>query len=1330
MKPNPKIHLAVLAAMASCLTLRAQVQITLPAPIVRETFDSVEEGKLPAGWSTVNFTDSLTGGEDLDDPKSDSFLNWVVISRARVLAIGEAGRWEGPRRLMVAPNQFLNGAAVTNLVEGKFIYAESDVRGANQVQYLFSPDFNLTGKSNVFVFYNSIYEQNQDSIGSVEYSIDEGKTWLPIIYMIDVPDIARKADGSIDGYETLNRPNNDAAALIDPTTGEDIGRKYGAFIGVKSNLWSTLGPYISGRINDDPTESKRIELFRLQQADNQAKVRFRFAQAGTGSWYFGIDNFGLYSIQQTKPGRPTISGTASVSFFGNAVFTSSAFKPTAPGQTHALTVWQISDSSSFTADKGLASVLQSITSRTDLTTLNVLLGLVRPGKVYYATVQHKDQSGGASDFADPFSFTVSGTVPQPVVFEDFESTPEGTVPKGWTVDNQTDGAGVGEDPADFHSDTYLNWSVVTFEHLSGFGGERITDTSIVSGKSIYANSDSRTGNQIQYLTTPDFNLTGKTDVWLMFKSNYMQNQDSFGGLEYSVDGGTSWLPILYMIDAPDILLKTDGSVDAVKTLTTPYGDVAKVIDAATGDRVAAGKYADFILAKPIDSLGPFISGRVNDDAKESKRIERFRLTAADNKAKVRFRFAQTGTDSWFWGVDDFGLYSVPAAPTRTKPEAPVITLPTSLTIFDTTLTFTGSTFVGIKQSDANAQTVLQISGSAGFNSTTGLSNVITSVTLTNGATAAAASASRLFPGQTYFATMQYQDQTGAKSDFAIPVPFVVTGAPSAPIAIETFESTADFGVPTGWTVSNQTDTATAGANPADPKSDTYKDWLVVPFSTLVAFGGGRADNTNVVSGKSIYAESDNRGGNQIQVLQSPEYNLSGKNNIWVAFKSNYVQNQDSIGAMEYTVDGGATWLPIVYMIDNGKNGGVGDIARTNGVIDATASLTTTANDIAKMIDPKTGQRVAAGKYADFILAQPIGSLGPYISARIDDDKTESRRYERFRLTAADNQAKVRFRFVQAGTGSWWWGIDDFALYSYPFEPSITQDLVAHLTFDTDLKDSSGNGNNGTAVGNVTIGPGKIGAGALVVNSKKDGSSFNYVTLGTPNLLKFGTNTDFSVSFWANYTKWEGDPSFVANKDWNSGGNTGFVIATHPDGHLQWNYRVTGGAARKDYDGPAGAFTGGGWHHVVVSFARNGDAKAYLDGKLVNTTAIGPSTGTIESGLPINIGQDGTGKYTDNGAVGVENGLIDDVGIWRRILSDSDVQKIFTAGAAGSSFEGAPVGPKLSLARSGPGLSISWSGTATLEAADSVTGPWSAVANASSPFNVQISGNQKYYRLRQ
>jgi hypothetical protein len=75
-----------------------------------------------------------------------------------------------------------------------------------------------------------------------------------------------------------------------------VGGFYGGFIGVASNQWSTLAPYISRRIDDNRVESKRVEIFRLPQADNQASVRLRFAYAGTDSWYFGIDDVGLYSL--------------------------------------------------------------------------------------------------------------------------------------------------------------------------------------------------------------------------------------------------------------------------------------------------------------------------------------------------------------------------------------------------------------------------------------------------------------------------------------------------------------------------------------------------------------------------------------------------------------------------------------------------------------------------------------------------------------------------------------------------------------------------------------------------------------------------------------------------------------------------------------------------------------------------------------------------------------------------------------------------------------------------------------------------------------------------
>jgi len=361
----------------------------------------------------------------------------------------------------------------------------------------------------------------------------------------------------------------------------------------------------------------------------------------------------------------------------------------------------------------------------------------------------------------------------------------------------------------------------------------------------------------------------------------------------------------------------------------------------------------------------------------------------------------------------------------TKPGTPTLAIG-EVKALASTFSAISSAFVGAGATDMLAATVLQISAGNAFSASTGFSNVLFTVTNTSNALALTIDSTRLFPGRTYYASLQHKDQNGMFSDFSTPVEFTVGMLP-APSFIETFESTSDGGVPNGWFRSNQTDVATAGLNLDNASSDSYLDWTVVPFNILQLLGNDRPD-TNVVSGKSIYAESDNRGGNQIQFLRSPEYDLTGKANVWVVFKSNYKQNQDSLGVVEYTVDGGTTWLPVVYLINDKASNS--DIVRNpDGSINALTTLTNTAGDIAKIKDPTTGQRVAAGKYADFILARPLESLAPFLSGRIDDNGTESKRHERYRLAAADGQQRVQFRFVQAGTGSWWWGIDDLGLYT-------------------------------------------------------------------------------------------------------------------------------------------------------------------------------------------------------------------------------------------------------------------------------------------------------------
>jgi hypothetical protein len=293
-------------------TVGSYITLLVPTPIVLETFDSVAEESLPDGWVVTNATSTITPGPNLDNYDSDSYLNWVVISSNRFATVFDQRRLN--KTLVLT-----NGSVVGSLISGNFAYAESDNRGGNQVQMLFSPDFNLTGRTNIYLSFHSIYEQNQDSIGSVEYSIDEGATWLPALYMIDQADVYRNDSGEVDAERTLNTPDGDGAAY---------GLSYGAFIGAP--ITQALAPFISPRVNDNPTESKRVEFLRLAQADNQAKVRLRFMQAGTGSWYFGVDNVGLYSISQVAPPIARVVPTNVVEALGNDVLLSTSIGGVGP----------------------------------------------------------------------------------------------------------------------------------------------------------------------------------------------------------------------------------------------------------------------------------------------------------------------------------------------------------------------------------------------------------------------------------------------------------------------------------------------------------------------------------------------------------------------------------------------------------------------------------------------------------------------------------------------------------------------------------------------------------------------------------------------------------------------------------------------------------------------------------------------------------------------------------------------------------------------------------------------------------------------------------------
>ena len=220
------------------------MNVNLGAPIHLETFDGVAEGALPAGWSVANFTDLDTvPGHDLNNFHSDSFrgLDRDQPQHDIQLVHRHARGADFLSVINVAPNQVINNALVTNLISDQLHHRRLDrSNNQKQIQYLFTGDYNLSGKNNVYLAFNNIWIQNQDSMAAVEYSINGGATWLPALYMLDGPDILRDNAGNIDASNTFATVYTDV-----PRRRHLTGGNYGLFIGVAQNQWASLAPYLS-----------------------------------------------------------------------------------------------------------------------------------------------------------------------------------------------------------------------------------------------------------------------------------------------------------------------------------------------------------------------------------------------------------------------------------------------------------------------------------------------------------------------------------------------------------------------------------------------------------------------------------------------------------------------------------------------------------------------------------------------------------------------------------------------------------------------------------------------------------------------------------------------------------------------------------------------------------------------------------------------------------------------------------------------------------------------------------------------------------------------------
>ena len=208
--------------------------------------------------------------------------------------------------------------------------------------------------------------------------------------------------------------------------------------------------------------------------------------------------------------------------------------------------------------------------------------------------------------------------------------------------------------------------------------------------------------------------------------------------------------------------------------------------------------------------------------------------------------------------------------------------------------------------------------------------------------------------------------------------------------------------------------------------------------------------------------------------------------------------------------------------------------------------------------------------------------------------------------------------------------------------SAEKGLVLHYSFDEKPRDNkatdySPGGNHGTVHGAQWTAKGKVG-GAYRFDGRDD-----FITADDSSSLDI--QHEVTVMAWIKPRKLDSRQVFVAK---TAGGDNTWLVEINPiDFALgKMNFYLYTGGAEANFGSSQRITTS--WHHIAVVYDST-EKRIYLDGKL---DSVLPFSGTILlNDQPLTVG-DWASKDRPFG------GLIDEVIVWRRALSEAEVKQIY------------------------------------------------------------------------
>ena len=223
---------------------------------------------------------------------------------------------------------------------------------------------------------------------------------------------------------------------------------------------------------------------------------------------------------------------------------------------------------------------------------------------------------------------------------------------------------------------------------------------------------------------------------------------------------------------------------------------------------------------------------------------------------------------------------------------------------------------------------------------------------------------------------------------------------------------------------------------------------------------------------------------------------------------------------------------------------------------------------------------------------------------------------------------------------------------YTYATPVPSDPVAWLRAEGNALDATSNGNHGAVTGSVAYTTGRVGS-AFSFN----GTASNFVRI--PNAASLQSSL-LTVEYWIYFNSAQNSLN-VTKRSASGAGDAWQVGIAYAGGNFLLQFVGSTAGGLFDWYSPALSSPVGAWTHVAATYDGT-TVRGYVNGVLQLTQAVTLNLSTRNADIYVGATANGTSAL---------DGKVDELAIYNRALSATEVQAIYQAGAAGKGGTPAP-----------------------------------------------------------